>query len=260
MHRIPRALLAAAALLLVAASASAAPAAPVRQADLSIAKTASASQAVVDDEIAYNITVSNAGPDRATQVVVTDALPEGVAFVSASAGCTRSGSTVTCQLGSVNKGATSTITIRVRAEDAGNQTDVATVGGAEEDPDASNNAASATTRVVTQPPRSVSCVAHGSSVRITWTSVPQATGYNVYRATGSGSFVLVGSTTSISYDDGTVAPGQTYRYKVTAVSAGGESAGSDTCTAMAVPLFGSAALGALALAGCLVGYVALRRR
>ncbi len=65
------------------------------QADLSISKTASATPVDPLDNISYILTVSNAGPDDATGVTVTDTLPAGVSLVSASDGGTESGGVVT---------------------------------------------------------------------------------------------------------------------------------------------------------------------
>ncbi|MGH2966198.1 MAG: DUF11 domain-containing protein, partial [Solirubrobacterales bacterium] len=57
----------------------------VGSADLSVTKTASDASPAEGDTVTYVITVSNAGPDDATGVQVTDVLPAGVTFVSASA-------------------------------------------------------------------------------------------------------------------------------------------------------------------------------
>jgi hypothetical protein len=63
------------------------------------------------------------------------------------------------------------------------------------------------------------------------------TGYNVYRATGSGSLVLVNSTpdTSVTYVDNTVTSGTSYSYVVKSVDASGvESVASNEIT-VAIP-------------------------
>ena len=53
------------------------------------------------DVITYTLTVTNTGAADADDVVLVDSLPSGVTYVSADAPCTRSGSTVRCELGTV---------------------------------------------------------------------------------------------------------------------------------------------------------------
>jgi large repetitive protein len=64
-------------------------------ADLAIAKTAPATVAP-NGELTYKLHVENLGPSIAHKVTVTDPLPAGVDFVSASAGCSFAAGTVTC--------------------------------------------------------------------------------------------------------------------------------------------------------------------
>jgi uncharacterized repeat protein (TIGR01451 family) len=68
------------------------------------------------DVITYTLTVTNAGAADAHDVVVTDALPGGVTFVSADAPCERSGSVVRCELGTVPAGATRSLDVQVRVD------------------------------------------------------------------------------------------------------------------------------------------------
>jgi fibronectin type 3 domain-containing protein len=78
-------------------------------------------------------------------------------------------------------------------------------------------------------------VAH--EVDLSWnapTSSPDpVAGYNVYRATGSGSFVLINSSpdATVAYADSTVVGGAVYSYQVTSVdSSGVESVPSNQVT------------------------------
>src|SRR5690606_32356951 len=57
----------------------------VNIADLSLTKTVSDETPIVGDDITFTITVSNAGPEDATGVVIEDVLPDGLTFVSANA-------------------------------------------------------------------------------------------------------------------------------------------------------------------------------
>ena len=65
-------------------SDSASSSAVILTAALDIVKSADASRVAVGEEITYTIEVSNNNPIAAVNVVVTDALPEGVSFISAS--------------------------------------------------------------------------------------------------------------------------------------------------------------------------------
>jgi fibronectin type 3 domain-containing protein len=58
-------------------------------------------------------------------------------------------------------------------------------------------------------------------------------GYNIYRATGSGSFARINSSpdSAVTYVDSAVVSGTTYRYQVTSVdSSGAESVPSNLAT------------------------------
>ena len=68
------------------------------------------------DNVTYTVTVSNNGPDTAEAVSVTDTLPSGVTFVSATptqGSCSEAGGVVTCNLGSVANAANMPITINL---------------------------------------------------------------------------------------------------------------------------------------------------
>jgi len=60
----------------------------------------------VGASLTYTLTVSNAGPQSATHILVIATLPPGATYASSPAGCTVSGSTVTCLVGSLANGAT----------------------------------------------------------------------------------------------------------------------------------------------------------
>jgi uncharacterized repeat protein (TIGR01451 family) len=125
-------------------------------ADLRIAKTDSPDPVAAGATLTYSIEVDNRGPNAATGVTVTDHLPRGVDFVSATVPggqCTNEARKVTCTLGEVPvvTGAYATartVTVSVIPRRVGTVTNSATVRGAEKDPDKANNKATATTRVV----------------------------------------------------------------------------------------------------------------
>jgi uncharacterized repeat protein (TIGR01451 family) len=130
-------------------------------ADLSLTKSDSPDPVATGAALTYSIQVTNAGPDAATNVTVTDKLPKGVSFVSAAStqgSCSAKGKgpTVTCALGTLASSASPaynaipvTITIRVAAPGkAGTISNTASVTGDQKDPKSKNNSATATTRVI----------------------------------------------------------------------------------------------------------------
>jgi uncharacterized repeat protein (TIGR01451 family) len=121
----------------------------VPSADLTLSKTDIPDPVVLGSSLTYTITVTNNGPDTAAGVVVTDALPAGVTFVSASPsqGTCSGTTTVTCDLGSLGAGASATVTIVVTPTRGTTLSNTASVTGAETDPDTANNSATATTTI-----------------------------------------------------------------------------------------------------------------
>ncbi len=69
--------------------------------DVKIVKTASATVVNEGEQVTYTLSVSNVGTTDAHDVLVSDVLPAGVTFVSASAGCTYNAAnrTVSCDAG-----------------------------------------------------------------------------------------------------------------------------------------------------------------
>lgn len=105
---------------------------------------------LLGDNIIYKIEVENKGPDTATNVTVTDALPSSVNFVSASTGCfyNSTSGTVTCNIGNLANGQEVKGTIVVQTTAAGKVTNIANVTANEPDPDLSNNTDGTDTKVV----------------------------------------------------------------------------------------------------------------
>jgi uncharacterized repeat protein (TIGR01451 family) len=93
--------------------------------------------------------VSNGGPDPVSGVRVTDDLPAGTTFVSATPSQgTCSGTTkISCSLGSIASGAGAGVEIVVKTTQAGTLTNSASVSGEQVDPNSANNSATATTTV-----------------------------------------------------------------------------------------------------------------
>lgn len=134
--------------------------------DVSIAKIGSSDPIIAGQELTYTLTVANTGNMDATGVVVTDTLPAGVTFVSASS--TVSGATishqsgiVTANLGRLNGGNSATVTIVVMlGEDTkGILTNTAEVRADQFDANAANNTATLAT-TAKLPPSSISGVVY----------------------------------------------------------------------------------------------------
>ncbi len=118
-------------------------------ADLSVTKSDDPDPVFAGNDLTYTITVTNNGPNDATNVTLTDTLPTGVTFVSASPGCLFSPpNMVTCSLGTIAAGDSRDVTIVVRPNTPGVITDTVTVTAAEDDPDPDNNQDSEETEVL----------------------------------------------------------------------------------------------------------------
>lgn len=127
---------------------------PPGSADLSITKADAQDPVQPGAPIDYTIVVTNSGPDVARNVVVTDKLPQGTTFVSATTAngtCAIKGNKVTCNLGALTAGGasdTATINLRVTARTSGGTiTNTADVASGTGDPDKANNTATQNTTV-----------------------------------------------------------------------------------------------------------------
>lgn len=136
-------------------------------ADIQVSKSAAPATVAAGDVLTYTITVTNAGPSTATNVVLTDNLtalinsaagPTGAGFVSVTASggtsCSHSaaGSTgrdLNCTIASLLNGASETITVQVRpGGDGGNRSNTATaISNDTADPNLTNNTGSVTSTV-----------------------------------------------------------------------------------------------------------------
>ena len=91
---------------------------PPTNVDLSVTKSDSPDPVRAGDTLSYTISVKHNGPatSDATGVTVTDTLPAGVSYVSATpsqGSCSQSSGVVTCTLGTLANGATATIDLKV---------------------------------------------------------------------------------------------------------------------------------------------------
>jgi uncharacterized repeat protein (TIGR01451 family) len=119
-------------------------------ADLSVANTVDRATAAGGENLTYTITVTNAGPALAYGTHLTDQLPQGSQFVSASpsqGSCTPSSTDVVCELADVISGGTATVTVVVTAPGSGTAVNTAYITSRMYDPNTGDNQASATTEV-----------------------------------------------------------------------------------------------------------------
>lgn len=110
--------------------------------DLSLIKASSPNPVAMGNDLTYTIEITNGGPANATGVTLTDILPTGVTFGSATpsqGGCNESGGIVTCNMGNLANGVTATVTVVVVPTTAGAITNIATVTGTEVDPNSIDN-------------------------------------------------------------------------------------------------------------------------
>jgi uncharacterized repeat protein (TIGR01451 family) len=139
---------------------------------LAIAKSASPSPAIANENLTYSLEVVNAGPGAAPSVSVADPLTSSASFVSASASQGTCGTpqgqdrTITCELGELLQGEHATVTIVVRPTQPGAVTNGATVAGRADDPDLADNSATVTTAVHTRADLGVSMTSAPEAVQV----------------------------------------------------------------------------------------------
>jgi uncharacterized repeat protein (TIGR01451 family) len=118
--------------------------------DLSITKSGSpASQTLGDGNITWTMVVTNNGPSTDTGVKITDPMPTGNTFVSATTtqGTCTGGAILTCDIGTMAAGAQVTITLVTTPSAAGTQTNTVAVSGDRPETNTANNQATATVEV-----------------------------------------------------------------------------------------------------------------
>lgn len=130
---------------------------PAARADLAVHLSASPNPVKSGRELTYTVVVSNAGPDTARPVRMTDVLPGATQFTTIAPGpgwsCTTppvgTSGTLTCDALALASGTSSSISFTVRVVSSGKSTvtNTAEVSSEVDDPDAADNIASVTTSV-----------------------------------------------------------------------------------------------------------------
>ncbi|MFZ5967695.1 MAG: DUF11 domain-containing protein [Bacillota bacterium] len=109
---------------------------------LSIKASHSPDPVKLGNELTYTLIVANAGPSAATDVTLVDFLPQEVVFISASSSqgsCSEVDGIVTCNLDTIEKDTTATVTIIVKPETTGTICNRAVISANETDTNPSNH-------------------------------------------------------------------------------------------------------------------------
>ncbi len=121
---------------------------PTQVADVRLTLRESEDPVLPGSELAYTLLVTNAGPLAATDLVVSNELPAGAAFVSATTTqgtCTQEEDMVVCRLGSLARGGSATVALTVVPAAVGLLTNRTWARSAIFDPAGTNNVATAFT-------------------------------------------------------------------------------------------------------------------
>jgi uncharacterized repeat protein (TIGR01451 family) len=164
--------------------------------DLAATLNASPSVDSIGGSVTYTVTVSNLGSAPATNVVTTDALPAALVFVGASAGCAKTGATISCSDGTLAPAQVVTHTITAVPLAAGQIANSITVSSAQVDVASINNTASAAITVIASPPGAPGLSPTGAAEVFTSTSAN-------WSPTGAMSIPRGGATLTV-LGDGTV--------------------------------------------------------
>ena len=134
----------------------------VCNADLQITKIASNAKPSIGTNVTFTITALNNGPADATNVSVSDALPAGYSFVSATP-TVGSWTSPTWTIGNLANGASATLTVVATVNSTGSYANTATITSIDNpDPTPANNTATSTP-VPNNPPVAVNDVANTAS-------------------------------------------------------------------------------------------------
>jgi len=208
----------------------------IRRVDVSVTKTGNDpgpdGAFAQGESVTYTITVTNTGPSRASNVVLTDALPAGLSFSSVTPGgptCTQSTGTVTCTWSTLDPSATQNVSITATITASQTQiTNTASATRAETDTNAANDSDAEPINVVA--PTAVEMLSLDAvqdakgRVVVSWTTTFEANnlGFDVYRQTAAGrvkinKHVIAGSALFSRRTE--LTSGRAYRFKDQTASA-----------------------------------------
>jgi large repetitive protein len=125
--------------------------------DLFVTSKANLTSVKALGNLVYTVTVKNLGPFRAAAVTLVDPVPSPSTFVSMNSGgasCTAPAvgqvGTITCNLGNMAVGASTTVTITVKVSGSTNKTSITNTAVASSpnfDPNLANNSAAVTSQI-----------------------------------------------------------------------------------------------------------------
>ena len=119
-------------------------------AELSVAALDTPDPVPLGSVLTYTLDVTNAGPDAASNTMLTDTLPVGLAYLQATpsqGSCGEAAAVVTCVLGTLADGASATVTLMVTATSLGSVNNSIEVWADELDLDAADDTVSVNTTV-----------------------------------------------------------------------------------------------------------------
>jgi uncharacterized repeat protein (TIGR01451 family) len=120
-------------------------------ADLQVSTSAAPPSVPVNGSVTLTVEVKNLGPGDASGVVLYDAVPAALDVASATSTVGSCDEAVHCAIGSLSSGGKATVTIVATTTRPGTFDTIASVSGAEPDPDAGNDAATASVTVEQAP-------------------------------------------------------------------------------------------------------------
>lgn len=125
-------------------------------ANLSLTGTSTPSSVTQGDNIIYTLNVQNAGPQAASNVVLTDTLPAQTTFVSSSVACSLNGASLSCPLGTILSAGSISVAITVRTSTAtsGSVSNITNLSSQVPDSNTANNSVTLATTVI--PPSTAS--------------------------------------------------------------------------------------------------------
>jgi uncharacterized repeat protein (TIGR01451 family) len=106
---------------------------------VSITKVADKTNAIVGQQVTYMVTVTNNGPAAALDVTIVDPLPTQETLVSVSDPACTGTSVITCSFGTLEAGATRSVTVVTLAKHAGAATNAVTVSTTTPESNPTNN-------------------------------------------------------------------------------------------------------------------------
>ena len=123
----------------------------VSEVDLTVDISESLDPVIVGNELVYTVTITNNSSTNASDVILTDTLSQGVAFVSVASfhgACVEANGVVACNIGDLSPGGTATVTIVVEPGVTGLISNTAITSSTEDDIITANNSVTEETTVV----------------------------------------------------------------------------------------------------------------